>query len=197
MMVASNLEYSPELASIFLESAHQTASLARRGEISPEISAKLYYGAAALLRGESSEEAVQGLGAFLGVHDPKLLERVAKRLVQLSAVLPESAGEGAVGVLFSALRARAVVEVPESERRVLLRALRDVSGYDAFLVGSCAKLLAEEGGDTVEKVVTEVLQGRLIKMLDDDALRKATAIVNYIGRKRPGAGRVDSVGLSF
>jgi hypothetical protein len=185
--VASSLEYSPELASVFLESGRVATLAAKRGEISPEMPVKFYYGAAVLLRDEFSQEAIQGLGAFLETHDPKILAVIAKRCVALSAELPESSGEQIVGMLFKAVRDRILVEAPEAERRVLLQALREVSGYDNYVVDSCAKLLAEVEGEAVQKIITEILHSRISRMLEDAALQKATAMLRYLERKSPAA----------
>jgi len=189
MRTASNLEHSAELAIIFLESAERVIDLAHGIDPSPEVPAKLYYGAAALLRGESSgdgfQDAMRGLGGFLALHDPKVLGRITRRLVNLSAELPEVAGEQAVDLLLGALRDRAVADVPNQERQVLIRAVQEVSGYDTVIVNFCARLLAECGGPIVERVITEVLGDRLGRMLEDGATDKANAILNYIEGRRP------------
>lgn len=183
MKVASRFEYSPELAGVFLESARTTPPSAQYGDISAEIAAKLYYGAASLLRGECTHEAIDGVGKFLCINDHRVLARIARRLVSLSAELPESSGEHAVTLLFDALRGRTRQEGAELECKVLLRAIREVSGYDTVVVDGCGRILASGDGVEVERAVAAVLHGR--PMFDADAIQKASAMLSYIEGQRP------------
>jgi hypothetical protein len=140
----------------------------------------LYYGAAVLLPEGCADDAVQGLGGFLVLREPKALARIAMRLVHLSAELPESSGQQAVVMLLDALRDRVFREAPEQELRVLIRAVRQISGYDTVLVDYCATLLATGEGAGVEGVITEILRCRQRRMLEDGAVEKADRILSYI-----------------
>jgi hypothetical protein len=188
MKVASRFEYSPELGGIFLESARMVSPSAQYQDTSAEIAAKLFYGAASLLRGECPHEAIDGVGKFLNVNDHKVLARIARRLVNLSAELPESSGEHAVTLLLEALRSRASKEGAEHERAVLLRAIREVSGYDTVVVDSCGKMLASGDGVEMGRVVADVLHGR--PMFDLDAIQRSRAMLSYIEGHHPTRRRL-------
>jgi hypothetical protein len=159
--------------------------------VSPEVPAKLFYGAAVLLRGAGVEEAIQGLGTFLALHEPAVLKRIAMRLAHLSAELPESSGQQAVKMLLGALRDRVGVEGAEQELHVLMRAVKGVSGYDSVVVDFCGKLLAEGEGIAVESVITEILTHRVGRMLQNGAAEKACAMLCYIEGKHSDQSSAD------